>query len=173
MLFCSQNPPSFLKSYHLSSYFVVHFGYRALSVQRRPLPSSCSWMEPFRDTQTRERLPLVWKHKRTHILIHLLLTNGSDNAAEFSINFLIIHSNCASVKTKTLLSPLLSHIFFQNRDPVRNYYDLLEIQSFQQGRCYSEHSPRRAFQARKWPLRKATQREFPSWRSRNKSNQEP
>ena len=31
------------------------------------------------------------------------------------------------MKTKTFLSPLLSHIFFPKKDPVRNYYDLLEI----------------------------------------------
>lgn len=90
-----------------------------------------SWLDGIinRNTKkTQEIPPVIWKHKHTHTLIHLLLKmNSSDHAAEFSINFLIIHPDCASMKTKTFLSPLLSHIFFPKKDPVRNYYDLLEI----------------------------------------------
>lgn len=70
-------------------------------------------MELITETQTQELPPVVWKHKHTHTLIHLLLTNSADNGAEFSIDFLIIPSDCASVKTKTFLSPLLSHISLQ------------------------------------------------------------
>lgn len=84
-------------------------------------------MEPLTETETQELPPVIWKHKHTHTLTHLLLTNSSDNGAEFSINFFIIHFDCASVKTKTFLSPLLSHIFLPKEDPVRNYSDLLTI----------------------------------------------
>lgn len=83
-------------------------------------------MKPLTETEIQELPPVFWKYKHTHNITHLLLTNGSDNAAEFSINFLIIHSDCASVETKTFLSPLLSHIFLQKKDAVRNYHDLLE-----------------------------------------------
>ena len=106
---------------------MCHFGKTALRTQKRVLPASPSRIEPLTEIQTQELPPVVWKAKHTHVLIHLLLTNSSDNAAEFSISFLIIHADCASVKTKTFLSPLLSHIFFQKKDLVRNYYDLLEI----------------------------------------------
>lgn len=77
-------------------------------------PSSSSWLEPLTETQTQELPPIIWKHKHTHTLLHLLLTNSSDNIAEFSIN-LIIHSDYALVKTKTFLSSLLSHIFLQKK----------------------------------------------------------
>lgn len=99
--------------------------------------------------------PVVWKHKHTHTVIHLLLTNSSDNAAEFSINALIIHSDYASVKTKTFLSPLLSHIFFQKKDPIRNCDDLFEIQCLQQAGFSSEHSLGRASEARSWHHKEA------------------
>lgn len=108
-------------------FWVCHFGKTALLIQKRISPSSSSWMEPLTETQIQKLPPVIWNHKHTHTVIHLLLTNSSDNGAEFSINFLIIHSDGASVKTKTFLSLLLSHTFLQKKDSVRNYCDLLEI----------------------------------------------
>lgn len=57
-------------------------------------------------------------------LIHLLLTNSSDNSAELGINFLITHSYRASVKTKTFLSPCCLTFSFKSKT-IRNCCDLL------------------------------------------------